>query len=362
MANLDIKMFFARREFVKNRARFYESIGNSMLKDGVPLLECLRKLAQRSEEDGRPVARLFRLWVKRMGDTASKGEFSLVIKRDVPNSDYMILRGFEQSKKLPEGILYQANIIKRISKMRSTFIMSMIKPLLSVFSMVGLSMFFSSAARAFLENAPMEKWPAPSQAMFKWTIFIDDYAMLILPITVISLMWLSWSMPNWGNRNARLRHKLDGFLPYVAYRDFASFQTLIVLSSLMSSGAPLKISCQMILDTGSPWVRSYFRKIVKRLGDASITSPVKAFDVGFLQKDIYYRILDSSERGDFDTAVKRIAEDSFENMEESMKTRSFIMEQIATLIAGAIAALIALGLVSAIGSISALLKAGGGAS
>jgi hypothetical protein len=111
------------------------------------------------------------------------------------------------------------------------------------------------------------------------------------------------------------------------------------------------------MDSGTPWIRSYFRKIVKRLGDAKITSSIKAFDVGFLQKDTYYRILDSSERGGFDEAVKRIAEDSFDAMEESMDARSFIMDQITTLISGGIAALIALGLVSAIGAVQSIMKA-----
>jgi len=356
MRKFDFRMFSARREFASNREHYYESIANSMLKDGVPLTECLQKMAKRNEEEKRPVARLFRLWVKKMGDTASKGEFSTVIKRDIPNGDYMVLRGFERAAQLPEGILYQSRLIKKMKKMRSDFIMSMMKPMISLLSVLCLSSFFASASRSFVEIAPMKKWPELSQYMFQWTIFVSDYFLLIIVSMVVVVSWVVWSMPKWGKTNVKLRHKLDPRLPYVMYRDFTAFSMLIVLSSLMASGTPLKIACQMILDSGTPWVRSYFRKIVKRLGDANITSPAKAFDVGFFSKEIYYRILDASERGGFDTAIKRIAEDSFENMEASMKKRAFAMDQVTLIVSGGIACLIAIGLVSAIGAVTSLLK------
>ncbi|OIR06036.1 toxin coregulated pilus biosynthesis protein E [mine drainage metagenome] len=356
MRRFDVRMFFARREFAQNREHYYESIANSMLKDGVPLLECLQKMAKRNDDDKRPVGKLFRLWVKRMGDTSNKGEFSTVIKKDVPNSDYMVLKGFERAAQLPDGIMYQSKLIKKMKKMRGDFIMSMVKPIISLLAVLGLSSFFSAASRSFIEIAPMNKWPELSQYMFKWTIFVSDYLLLIIVLLVALVSWIVWSMPQWGRSNVRLRHTLDSHLPYVMYRDFTAFSTLIVLSSLMASGTPLKISCQMILDTGNPWIRSYFRKIVKRLGDANITAPVKAFDVGFFPKEIFYRILDASDRGGFDAAIKRIAEDSFENMEASMKKRAFLMDQVTLLVAGGIACLIALGLVSAIGAVTAILK------
>lgn len=357
MVKFNIKMFFARRAFAKQREHFYESIANSMIRDGVPLLTCLQKLAQRNEDEKRVVSLVFRSWIKKMGDTASKGEFTTAIKKDIPDGDYMVLSGFDRSGKLAEGIKYQAGLIKKMKRMRSNFIMSMLKPIFSVLAMLCLSVFFATAAKGFLETAPMSKWPGPSQAMFKFTIFTSDY-FAIMMITIISVVaWIIWAMPRWGKRFVKLRHKMDSQLPFVAYRDFTSFSTLIVLASLMSSGTPLKVACQMILDSGNPWVKSYFRKIVRRLGDTNMTTPVKAFDVGFFHKDIFYRVIDSSERGDFSEAIKKIAEDSFEDMEENMKKRAFIMDQLTTLVAGGIAALIALGLVSAIGAMQGIIKA-----
>lgn len=354
-----VKMFFARRAFAKNREYYYESIANSMLRDGVSLIECLQKMAKRNEGEKQVVALIFRMWVKRMGDINSKGEFTTVIRRDIPNSDYMILRGFERSNKLPEGILYQSGLIKKMKRMRSNFIMSMIKPLMSMFAMLGLAVFFASASRNYLENAPMEKWPVPSQVMFKFTIFCSDNFLMVMIFIISLLSWLTWAMPSWGKRNVKLRHKLDKHLPFVAYRDFTSFSTLIVLASLMSAGTPLKIACQMILDTGNTWIKSYFRKIVKKLGDTNTASPIKAFDVGFFNKDIYYRILDASERSSFDESIRRIAEDSFDDMEENMKKRTFVLDQITMLASGGVAVLIVLGLVSAIGAIQKIMQAAG---
>jgi len=356
---IDFRMIRARRAFTGVREQAYETIGNSMIKDGVPLRECLSKLAERARQDGDPVAPLYQAWLRRMGDTRMKGEFALCVKPDIPNSDYMVMKGFEQSGKLAEGILYQSKMIGRMRKMKSEFIGTMVKPVISFLAIAGVSAFFATAAKGFLDVAPMEKWPLISRVMFKFTLFMDANIHFVLGGFVVAMTWLIWSMGNWGARNVWLRHKLDNFLPYVIYRDFSSFSTMIVLSALMSSGMPLKLAAQSIFDSGNPWIKSYFRKIVRRLGDSSMKSPAQAFDVGFFPQKIYYRVLDSSERGGFDDAIKRIAEDSFESMEAAMKKRTFVLDQIVMAITGGTAALIAGGLTSAIGVITTLIKSGG---
>lgn len=349
------KMMRAQRSFLKAREDTYETIANSMLKDGVPLRDCISEMAARAAKDKDPAALLYKTWIRRMGDSGMRGEFATCIRPYIPNSDYMVLRGFEQSGRLAEGILYQAGLIAKMRKMRSDFIMTLVKPAIAFVSAIALSAFFATVAENFLEVAPMEKWPELARWMFSYTMFVSNNLLLIAMIILAVGAWLSWSMANWGKQNAVLRHRLDQYLPYVLYRDFTAFSTLIVLSSLMSSGTPLKIAAQSIMDSGSSWIKSYFRKIIRRLGDSSITSPAEAFDVGFFPKRIYYRVLDASKRVDFDNAVKRIAEDSFDRMERDMKKRAFVLDQISFLVAGGVIALIAAGLASAIGEIQALV-------
>lgn len=349
-------MWRARRKFIKVRDEAYEGIANSMLKDGVPLKDCISRLAARAARDKDPVAPLYRAWYRRMGDASMRGEFTSCIKPDVPNSDYMVLRGFEHSGKLAEGILYQSHLIAKMRRMRSEFVMTLAKPGVAIFAAIGLSAFFSTVSNNFLEVAPIEKWSNFSQMMFRYTIFVNDNLPFILAGVVGGGGWFSWSMSNWGRRNAALRHRLDRYLPYAIYRDFTSFATLVVLSSLMSSGMPLKVAAQSIMDSGSVWIKSYFRKILRRLGDSGIKSPAEAFDVGFFPKNIYYRVLDASEQGDFDKAVRRIAEDSFEIMERDLKKRAFVLDQLSYLLAGGVIGLIAAGLAFAIGDIRVLAK------
>lgn len=350
------KTWRARRAFNKVRGEIYENIANSMIKDGVPLKNCLSKLVARASKDRDPAAPLYAAWLRRMGDSAMRGEFTACIKTDIPNSDYMVMSGFEHSGRLAEGILYQSQLIGKMQRMKSEFIMTLVKPGIAIIAAIALSAFFSTVAENFLEVAPMEKWSAFSQMMFKYTLFVNSNLMLIFGGLVLGGGWLSWSMTNWGRRNVRLRHRLDQYLPYVLYRDFTAFSVLIVIASLMSSGMPLKVATQNIMNTGSIWIKSYFRKIIRRLGDASIKSPAEAFDVGFFPKRIFYRLLDASEQGDFHVAIRRIAEDSFDAMERDMKKRAFVLDQLSYLIAGGVIGLIAAGLAFAIGDIRVLAK------
>lgn len=353
---IDIKIILARRAFNGMREDVYETIASSMIKDGVPLNECLRKLADRAKQDKDSVAPLYKLWLRRLGDTSMKGEFTLCIRPDIPNSDYMVLRGFEQSGNLAAGIMYQSGLIRKMRKMRSEFIGSMAKPIISFLAISGVAAFFATASRGFLDVAPLSKWPVPSQVMFQFTIFMDHYLTYILSVFIFTLVWIVWACGNWGDRNAKLRHKMDSYLPFVMYRDFTSFSTMIVLSSLMSAKIPLGVATKMIMESGSPWIKSYFKIISRRLGDSRMKSPAEAYNVGFFPKRIYYRVLDVSERGGFDEAIKSIAEDSFVRMESEMKKRAFILDQMVMAVTGLIAGLIAMGLTSAIGAMTSIIK------
>lgn len=349
-------MMRAVRAFRKVREDVYESIANSMMKDGVPLKDCISRLAARAIKDKDPIAPLYKAWINRMGDANMHGEFTSCIRRDVPNSDYMVLRGFEASGDLAGGIYYQSQLIGKMRKMKSDFIMTLIKPAITVVVAILLSAFFATVSTSFLEVAPMERWPELSRWMFTYTIFMSDYLLMIVISLIVTGSWITWSMSNWGKRNVALRHKLDQHMPYILYRDFTSFSTMVVLSSLMSSGMSLKVAAQSIMESGSPWLKSYFRKIIRRMGDSSIASTAVAFDVGFFPKRIYYRVVDASEQGGFEEAIKRIADDSFDRMERDMKKRAFVLDQLSVLFAGVIIALIAAGLASAIGEIQNLVR------
>lgn len=350
-----LKMWLARRAFIRVRAELYESIGIAM-RDGVPLKNCISKLVARSFKDKDPAAALYAIWLRRLGDARMKGEFTACIRNDVPNSDYMVLNGFERAGRLAEGLLYQASLIRKMQRMRSEFVMTLVRPGIAMLAALGLSAFFATVSRNFLEIAPIEKWSGFSQAMFKYTLFINNNLLLIMSLLLIGGGWMYWSMSNWGKRNVTFRHFLDQHLPYVLYRDFMAFSTLIVMAALMSSGTPLKMAAQLIMDTGSTWLKSYFRKIVRRLGDARIKSPVEAFDIGFFPKKIFYRLLDASEHSEFHVALQRIAEDSFDAMERDMKKRAFILDQVSYLVAGGVIGLIAAGLAFAIGDIRTLAQ------
>lgn len=356
MAKFDIWMFFARREFASKREYIYESIGNSMVKDGISINDCVRKLALRAEKDKRPIAKIYKGWIKRMGDTATRGEFTAAIKRDIPDGDYMVLSGFERANNLGEGILYLASVIKRTKALRKMIKSSLASPIVSLFAMLGLSIMFVAPSKGFSQLAAPERWPKATQVMFTWTDFVDQNILLVMMSIVAFGILLAWSMPNWSQRGWKVRRKLDQFFPYSMYKDYSSFQALIVLSALLSSGVPIKAACQSIMETGTPWLRAYFKIIVRRLGDAKITQQAMAFDVGFLPKEIFYRLLDSSERNDVGESLKRIANDAFEDVENNIRGKIGILNQLTTFVSGGIAVTLALGLVSAVGQIQTILR------
>lgn len=330
----NIGKIMARRSFASTRDEFYEDMALS-IHAGSSLDELLRSSADRAMNAGQKgMGALYGAWAENLGDASTAGSFAEAIAADVPQSDVMVLRGFEASGKLPDGLKELSKLVKDGRKMRGAILGAIAMPAFSFLVILSIGGFFGSKILPTLASVvPVWKWPGLGAAVYYFTTTISDYAFFIILALLGLAKLFAWSLTNW---TGRLRRKIDAISisPYNLYKNYQSGTVLIVLSALLKSGASMDSALRLLSDSGGRWMSMYLSESIDALGDSSTTDPASAFDTGFLQQRIFWRLQDAAKRASFPDAVKSIAETAFEKLSNGIIIQAKMINQASMLIAG----------------------------
>lgn len=326
--------FIARSSFLSMRDEFYEDMA-AAIQSGSSLNEILRTSAERALNAGeKGLARLYGDWAENLGDVSIAGSFAEAIAEDVPAYDVMVLRGFEASGKLPDGLKELSRLIRSGRKMRSAILGAIAMPAFSFLVILGVGVFFGSKILPILASVvPVEKWPTMGVAVYYFTTTIANHAFLILISLVVLAKLFAWSLTNWVGSFRRTLDQIS-ISPYNLYKNYQSGTVLIVLSALLKSGASMDASLRLLSESGGRWLGMYLSESIDALGDHSTTDPASAFDTGFLQQRIFWRLQDAAKRASFPDAVKSIAETAFEKLSNGIIVQAKMVNQLSMLIAG----------------------------
>lgn len=328
------RKFMARRSFSSTRDEFYEDMALS-IQAGSSLNEILRSAAERAMSAGeKGLGALYGDWAENLGDLSIAGSFAEAIAEDVPASDVMVLRGFEASGRLPDGLKELSKLVKNGRKMRGAIMGAIAMPAFSFLVILGVGGFFGSKIFPVLASVvPVEKWPAISATVYYFTTTIANYAFLILIVLAVLAKLFAWSLANW---TGAVRRKFDqiAISPYNLYKNYQSGATLIVLSALLKSGSSMDSALRLLSESGGRWMSMYLSESIDALGDHSTIEPAAAFDTGFLQQRIFWRLQDAAKRASFPDAIKSIAETSFDKLSNGIVVQAKMINQVSMLIAG----------------------------
>lgn len=349
---MGIKRFFARKAFSSLRDEFYEDMAQA-IQSGSSLDEILRASATRTTEGGQSgLGEMYGEWADKLGDASIGGSFAEAVSEDVPTSDIMVFRGFEQSGKLADGMLELSKLVKGGRKMNSAIVGAVAMPAFSGLVILGVAGFFGSNILPVLAGVvPVSKWPALGQTTYFFTTTIADYFFYIIAIVIGLAKLFQWSLNNW---DGFIRRKLDGIAisPYNLYKNYQSGTFLVVLAALLKSGSSLDSALRLLAESGGKWMGMYLSESIDMLGDASQTDASVAFSNGFLPQRVYWRIQDSSKRASFPDAVKSIAGTAFEKLSDNIITQAKVLNQASFMLSG----MLLLGMVAGVLQVGMAMK------
>lgn len=322
----------AKRAFSGMRAEFYEDLAES-LDDRAVLVDHLKKHMVRAKANGSKLSGLYALWLRRM-DTLS---FSGALRGTVPTMDSMVLLAAESSGNLPQGLRFLTFSVRSVAKIRGTIIMAITMPVVVIAMITGMMYGFGAFMVPILSSiVQVEHWPAMGRLMYAVSMFVLHYGLYMFAGMGAVVAAVMWALPNWSGTT---RAKFEGLFPFSLYRDYNSAVMLVSLSGLMQSGTSLVGSLKAIRTSSPPWLSWHMSQVLRRLDKESAT-PGRAFDTGVMPKDLYERVLDYGERSSFQSALKKIGNQSLENLDKAVQKKAKIVNQLLLALSGGIMAMV----------------------
>jgi type II secretory pathway component PulF len=303
--NLSFKLArFFFNLFDSSRQEFYEDFA-SALRDGAASNERLRKMAARSRRRKTGWAPLYEHWLRKM----RRMSFGHALQHTVPAYEVMVLTAAEEDGRLDEAMVYLGRAIRLTSKIKGTYIMSLISPGMAFMSIIGFFVAYALViAPQNLQTLPLARWPPISKVLYEISSALVGNGFLFAS-TLVFMTWLVlWSRPNW---RGHVRTKVDHIplLPWDSYRENEANNFLVSLAILLqSNNHGIKESLERMRQFANPWLGWHITLMLKRLV-LTPDSPAKALNTGLFSYRIMDRIEDYSERTDFHKALRMLAFD-----------------------------------------------------
>jgi len=313
------------------RREFYEDFAIS-LRDGAAAIEQLKTMAMRARRRRTGWAALYEHWIYKMG----RMSFGHALQHTVPPYEAMVLTAAEEGGRLEEALDYLGRSIRLLAKARSVYFISMLSPVLSLLVIIGFLIAYAlHSVPEYLQILPLERWPYLSKAMYYVSTGLVSNGIFSVALTIISIVLLTWSKPNWYGRTRRFIEVIP-FFPWASYRNYEGNSFLVSLSILLqSNNHGLKDALEMMRRFASPWLAWHITVMLHRLNLAP-NKPALAMDTGIFSRKVMDRIEDYSERTEFNSAIYKLAFDSGEKLVEQAQARAVISGLIAMLFVAAI--------------------------
>ncbi|MDK2125489.1 type II secretion system F family protein [Parachitinimonas caeni] len=308
----------ARMRFNAIRHEWYEDFADH-LDDGEPILNGVRRAAERSAERKTGLDPVYRNWVVALGHK----QFSQAIRGTVPDTDVMILGAYERMHKLSEGMRYLAGFIREQLKIKRALTLAMIGPAVATVIITVLLMLISFKAVPMLSKLmPPTQWKRAAYLLYLISEAITGYWWLVLLIVGSLLVFYLWSLNNWVHP---WRRKLDHWLPLYSYRREA--QSVIFLNALqavLESRPGMVKGLRIVKSNASPWLAMYIDRMLYNIERRNLDG-AHALDVGLFSQRLMDRIMDFSGRRGFEHALGKLSAQEFERLGRNLENATLLI-------------------------------------
>ena len=347
----DINLWLARIELKKSRADFYYDLG-ATLKDRVPLVTTLRKYEIRARAKKKGAAAVYTQMLRAL----QSGSLSNSLEGIATPTEQTLIDATQTAgdAAIADGLLFISSMVEKTDNMMSSIRKALVYPcgLLLMFSIM-LAVFSYGAVPVLAELMPPERWPLSGRILYKVSMIINNYGIVIAIATISCFAIFVFSLPRWVGTQ---RSRFDRYLPYSLYRDYSGSLLLISLASMMRSGISLRSALERALKFSSPWTRWHIRRILNNLSKPNTPHFGIAFATGILNSRLEERVQDASERRDPVDAFVRMGVGTVERMSSYINKRASQLNGVMLLICGVVLSLMMIGFFSTAMSLQSSLK------
>ena len=349
-----INLYLARRDLHRRRAAFYYDLG-ATLQDRVPLVTTLNKYHTRARSR-KPTTALMYLTMLR---GLQMGSLSQALSGIASPVEQTLIDATQASgdATMAEGLVFMSMTVEKTDAMVSTMRKAVAYPLTLLTMFLAMMVGFAVTAVPILaEMMPPEKWPLLGRMLYSVSMVITNYGVWIGLLLVSLITAFLVALPRW---TGPVRMRLDRYLPFSIYRDYASSLLLISLSSMMRSGVSLRSALERTLKFASPWTRWHVRRILSNLSKPNTPHFGQAFSTGVLNRELEDRVQDASERRDPVDAFVRMGAGSIDRMVKEMELRSARLNSMMLLVCGLVLGMFMLAFFSTTMGMQAAIRDGG---
>lgn len=326
----------AARKFKKERADYYEYLADVLADSGGRILmhDIFIKDAQRYAPKNywqklrpHPRAILSEHWAVKFLDTGA--DVGATWRGTLPDADMLIIASAAQhggTGAVPDALKEVARLVRVVEEARSIFL-----------SIIAVAIFAIIVVLASLTSVPAFVWPqikasfdfVPETLYGPHALALDNFSKVFAaylgPLAIAILLAciaFNWSLTRWCGKS---RQWADKFIIYRVYRNYRGAMFLSTLSTLVKSGSGLNLreGIQAIDNQAEPWLKWYCRRIEENIDLGLVDG--KLFDVGLMEQDALYYLLDISEAKSLEAGLQLTGRRTERDMGKSIKTRAFIL-------------------------------------
>ena len=335
---LSVQKSFARHDLHARRADFYFDLALT-LEDRVPLFTTLRKYESRARQRSPSTAPLYMDMLRGL----RSGSLASALDGISSDSELIMIDALQNvgDASMADGLKFLSQTVEKTDHMVSAARKALIYPA-SVFILfsIMLTSFSIFVVPTLASILPPDKWPAIGQALYFVANAIKHYGVYIALGLVCLFAAFIYSLPRWSSN---WRRKLDAYMPYNFYRDYAGAMLIISISSLMRSGISLRSSVERSMKYSSPWMRWHLREVLVRLSKPNTVHFGDAFQTGVLSQDLEDRVQDASERRNPTEAFVKIGVGSMDRVIQSIERSATRLSTSMLVICGLVLAFMMMG-------------------
>lgn len=320
-----------KSQFKAERIDIYADMAEA-IKDGEAIKTLLLNRIERADKAKHPIAVVYKNWLRGMATGLSLPD---VAKPDIPGFDYLVLSSFERAGKIHEGMQFLSESLENLQEATSAMKSVLVGPGVVFTIAILIILLFSLYAIPLVADIyPPERWPMIGKILYTMSSTVKNYGILI-GIGLVALVFLiAYSLDRLvGPVRKKLDHSSFPLPVYKIYRQVNGLNVIVAMASQLKVGVSLKESLRVIALDSSPYMKSFLNEIQTRLALKSDDFGA-AFDVGLLDEQVLYRLVDFSRRSSFPEAVEKVGLQSFDRVTKAIKKTSATLGLIATVISG----------------------------
>jgi|GEM_PF-2988417 len=313
---------------IKFRIELYKQI-KGFLKQGISLGDVLSTLSKEfvryNKNDTR--AKIMHYWLEDMSKGVPLSE--TLLEWSSP-SDAMIIKSGEKTGKLDEAFENIIDITLSSKEIKSTIIKEIQYPLLLVFALFGMIIFFSmEVIPKLVEVKDPEQWPDMSKTLYHFSMFIVDYWYILIIVVIIAGTIAGISL---SRVTGKFRKFLDYIPPWSIYRIIQSSIFLISVASMMKSGVPLTDTLRGLSEFSNTYMKEHIYTMIKSLSRGDKVGD--AMNTGLLTKDMSINVSIYGQLSNIHESIEIIGRQAIKDNIEKVKSAAGMFKTAALMSIG----------------------------